>query len=234
MSPSQKKSIIAIVFAGLLVFVAVRGNDGGLAGIWRRLSGQGMPVSNAPLNVDEALRRYGFQLEESASRSGIDFRHESATLDPKLTHIMPLVTPMGAAVAVVDFDSDGWLDLYAVTSKEGGQNRLYRNRHDGTFEDVAQAMGVADLNQSGTGVCMGTIWADYDNDGYADLFVYKWGRPELFHNRAGKSFENVTSSAGLPPWVNANSACWFDYNRDGRLDLFIAGYWPDDIDLWNL
>ena len=133
---------------------------------------------------------------------------------------------MGASVSVVDFDRDGWPDLYVVNSGEGSQNRLYRNQGDGTFEDVAEEMGVADLNQPGTGVCMGAVWGDYDNDGYEDLLVYKWGRPELFHNDGGKDFTRVTDKAGLPKWVNANSAVWLDYDRDGQLDLFLAGYWP--------
>jgi hypothetical protein len=95
-------------------------------------------------------------------------------------------------------------------------------------------MGIADLNQAGTGVCMGAIWGDFDNDGYEDLLVYKWGKPELFHNDKGKGFTRVTDKAGLPPWVNANSAVWLDFDRDGHLDLFIAGYWDEKLDLWHL
>ena len=103
---------------------------------------------------------------------------------------------MGAAVSIVDFDRDGWPDLYVTNSGEGSQNRLYRNRGDGTFEDVAAALGVADLNRPETGVSMGAVWGDYDNDGYEDLFVYKWGRPELFHNDGGRGFTRVTDEAG--------------------------------------
>lgn len=234
MSRSIKQGVIAVLFAGLLGLVAVRGSTGGLAGIWSRLMGQ--PASNVAAGLDdaEALRRYGFRLTESARDMGIDFHHEATQLDPKLAHIMPLVNSMGAAVSVVDFDSDGWLDIYVVTSKEGGRNALYRNKRDGTFEDTAGTMGVADLNQPGTGACMGSVWADYDNDGYPDLLVYKWGRPELFHNLDGKSFERVTRRAGLPDLVNANAACWLDYDRDGRLDLFLAGYWSENVNLWDL
>ena len=81
---------------------------------------------------------------------------------------------------------------------------------------------------------MGAVWGDYDNDGYEDLFLYKYGRPELFHNDGGRGFTPVGERAGLPRWVNANSAVWLDYDRDGWLDLFVAGYWPEDVDLWKL
>jgi hypothetical protein len=185
---------------------------------------------------NEALKRYGFSLREVSKEAGIDFTHRAPALDPQFDKIdiMPIIASMGASVSVVDFDRDGWPDLYVVNSAEGSKNRLYRNVHDGTFKDVAEEMGVADLNKPGTGVCMGAVWGDFDNDGYEDLLVYKWGRPELFHNDGGKGFTRVTEKAGLPERVNANSAVWLDFDGDGKLDLFIAGYWPDDVDLWHL
>ena len=178
--------------------------------------------------------RFGFRLQESAKAMGIDFVHEAPTFDARLAHIMPQVAAMGAAVSVVDVDRDGWQDLYVTTSKEGGLNRLYRNQGDGTFTDVASAMGVADVNRSGTGVSMGAVWADIDNDGWEDFLLYKYGRPELFRNEEGRRFTAVGERAGLPRWVNANSATWFDYDADGRVDLFLAGYWPEQVDLWKL
>jgi len=178
--------------------------------------------------------RFGFRLEESAKALGVDFVHQGPTFDARLTHIMPQVASMGAAVAVADFDRDGWQDFYVTNSAEGSLNRLYRNKGDGTFGDVAEQMGVADVNQPGTGVSMGAVWGDYDNDGWEDLFLYRYGRPELFHNEQGTRFVPVGERAGLPKWVNANSATWLDYDRDGRLDLFLAGYWADDINLWKL
>src|SRR4051794_15373564 len=99
---------------------------------------------------------------------------------------------MGASVSVCDFDRDGWPDLYATNSAEGSRNRLYRNQGDGSFQDVAGALGVADVNRAGTGVSMGSVWGDYDNDGYEDLFLNKWGRPELFRNDGGRGFTRVT------------------------------------------
>ena len=178
--------------------------------------------------------RFGFQLEESARSLGVDFVHEGPTFDARLDHIMPQVASMGAAVAVADFDRDGWQDFYVTNSREGSLNRLYRNQGDGTFKDVAGDVGLADLNRRETGVSMGAVWGDYDNDGWEDLLLYRYGRPELFHNDQGRAFTAVGERSGLPRWLNANAATWLDYDRDGRLDIFLAGYWPDNVNLWAL
>lgn len=180
------------------------------------------------------MARYGFYLQEVARAAGIEFTHQAPSFDPQLDHIMPQVASMGAAVSIVDVDRDGWLDIYVTNSREGSRNRLYRNLGDGSFRDVAADMGVADVNQVGTGVSMGAVWGDYDNDGYEDLFLYKWGRPELFRNEAGRRFVRVTEHAGLPGWINAGTAIWLDYDRDGFLDLFIGGYYAEDVNLWKL
>ena len=178
------------------------------------------------LNADAALARHGFYLTEVSRAAGIDFVHQAPTLDPRLNGIMPEVASMGASVSIVDFDRDGWPDIYVTTSKEGGKNALYRNMHDGTFRDVALELGIADVNQPGTGVSMGAVWGDYDNDGFEDLFLIKWGRPELYHNDGGHGFTRVSEQAGLPKSINANTAVWFDYDGDGLLDLFVGGYIP--------
>ncbi len=185
-------------------------------------------------NSSLALASYGFAFHNVSKESGIQFQHSSPHLDSKLNHIMPQVASMGAAVSVVDFDRDGWADIYVTNSGEGTRNALYRNQGDGTFRDVAADVGLADLNQPGTGVSMGAVWGDYDNDGFEDLLLYKWGKPELFHNDAGKHFTRVTEIAGLPAWINANTALWLDYDNDGKLDLFIGGYYPENVDLWHL
>jgi enediyne biosynthesis protein E4 len=186
------------------------------------------------LNAETALARHGFHLQEVSRAAGVNFVHQAPTLDPRLNHIMPQVASMGASVSIVDFDRDGWPDIYVTTSKEGAKNALYRNMHDGTFKDVAEEMGIADLNRPGTGVSMGAVWGDYDNDGYEDLLLIKWGKPELFHNDSGHGFTRVTDQVGLPPWINANTALWFDYDGDGLLDFFIGGYYSEDVDLWHL
>jgi hypothetical protein len=189
-------------------------------------------VESLPDDEGGSDLRFGFQLAESAKRRGVDFVHEAPTFDSKLEHIMPQVASTGASVAVADFDKDGWQDFYVTNSREGSLNRLYRNKGDGTFEDVAPSVGLADVNQRDTGVSMGAVWGDYDNDGFDDLFLYRYGQPQLFHNEGGKRF--VAAGSGFPRWVNANAATWLDFDRDGRLDLFLAGYWPDDVDLWKL
>jgi enediyne biosynthesis protein E4 len=195
------------------------------------------PVLRASPGADAksaALSRYGFFMEEVSHSAGIDFVHHAPSLDPKLAPIMPEVASMGAAVSIIDYDRDGWPDIYVVDSREGGRNALYHNLHDGTFKDVAPELGIADVNQPGTGVSTAAVWGDYDNDGYEDLLLIKWGRPELYHNDQGRGFTRVTEQAGLPPWVNANTAIWFDYDGDGLLDFFIGGYYPENIDLWHL
>jgi hypothetical protein len=199
----------------------------------KRISERHTAPTVAPQDSAVALR-YGFHFQEVAKAAGIDFTHQAPTFDPQLSHIMAEVAAFGAAVSVVDFDRDGWLDIYVTNSGEGSHNHLYRNLGQGTFRHVAAAMGVADVNQEGTGVSMGSVWGDYDNDGYEDLFLYKWGRPELFHNDQGRKFTRVTAHAGLPSWVNANTAIWLDYDRDGLLDLFIGGYYAEDLNLWKL
>lgn len=180
------------------------------------------------------LARHGFYLQEVSRAAGINFVHQAPQLDAKLESIMPEVASMGASVSIVDFDRDGWPDIYVTNSAIGSKNALYRNLGDGTFKDVAGELGIADVNQAGTGVSTGAVWGDYDNDGYEDLFLIKWGRPELYHNDNGHGFTRVSEQAGLPAWINANTAIWFDYDGDGLLDLFVGGYYAEDIDLWHL
>jgi hypothetical protein len=173
-------------------------------------------------------------LREVSRESGIDFVHQATTLDPKIANIAAHVGALGACVSVADFNNDGWPDLYFTTSRFGAPNALYLNQHDGTFRDVAEAAGVAALNRPGEGVSMGAVWGDYDNDGNEDLFVYKWGYPQLLHNLGNGKFEDVTEKAGLRRWMNSNGAIWFDFDRDGLLDLYVTGYFRSDIDFWHL
>jgi hypothetical protein len=222
MSHSNRQIALAFFLVALLAFPLV----------YKRLAARNRVAE--PGIESTALARYGFHFQESSKAAGIDFKHTASTFDPKLQHIMEQVSSMGAAVSVVDFDRDGWADIYVVNSGEGSRNALYRNLGNGTFRDVAAEVGLADVNSRETGVSTGAVWGDYDNDGYEDVLIYKWGRPELYHNDGGKHFTRVTEQAGLPKWVNANTAIWFDYDRDGKLDLFLGGYYSEDVDLWHL
>ncbi len=215
--------VLTILFVGLIITPV----------LMRKWSLRRVAI-RSKVSQQEALSRHGFYFEEVSHAAGINFVHHSPVLDPKLTAIMPEVASMGASVSIVDFDRDGLPDIYVTNSAIGSKNALYRNMGDGTFKDVAEEMGIADVNQSGTGVSTGAVWGDYDNDGYEDLFLIKWGRPELFHNDHGHGFTRVTDQAGLPPWINANTAIWLDYDGDGLLDLFVGGYYSEDIDLWHL
>ena len=186
------------------------------------------------VELEASLKKYGFYLQEVAEQSGVNFVHHSPLLDPQINPVLPQIASMGASVSVSDFNRDGWNDLYVTNSRFGYKNALYLNKKDGSFMDVADEMGVAELNRDPTGVSMGSVWADFDNDGFEDLLVYKWGRPELFRNNQGSGFTNVTGASGLPDWINANTAIWLDYNSDGYVDLFIGGYFREDINLWHL
>ncbi len=175
-----------------------------------------------------------FHLTNIAPEAGIDFVHHGPTLDPKLDNIAPLVGSLGAAVSVADVNNDGWPDLYFTNSRFGYPNALYLNRGDGTFVDTARVAGLADVNRAGEGVSMGAVWGDFDNDGLEDVLIYKWGYLQLFKNMGNLHFTDVTESAGLRHWMNANGAVWVDYDRDGLLDLYVAGYYRSDIDFWHL
>lgn len=190
-------------------------------------------AENKTVDTETALKRYGFYFEEAALNSGVDFTHQAPTLDSKLDNIMPQIASMGAGVSVVDFDKDGWNDFYLTNSGENSQNALYRNNSDGTFTDVAKDLGIADINKSETGVSMGAVWGDFDNDGFEDLLVYKWGKTELFKNNQGRNFTKA-GNTGFPDWANINSGIWFDFDRDGKLDIFLGGYFPENLNLWQL
>ncbi len=221
-------TIATVIFVGLIGFAAYRNREhahgGGAA--------SGLQVPRPA--VADALSRYGFTLTEGAKAAGLDFSHTPPRLDPKLDSILPRVADMGAGVAVSDFDRDGRPDVYVTDSAEGSKNKLFHNLGNGKFEDVGEKLGVADVNQKGTGTSMGALFGDYDNDGFEDLLVYKWGRPELLHNDAGKKFTRVTETANLPKWMNANTSVLLDFDNDGKLDILLCGYFDEGLDLWNL
>jgi hypothetical protein len=160
--------------------------------------------------------------EVPPEKSGITFVHENAMSPERY-----LPETMGPGCAFVDYDNDGWMDVYIVNSgpadfytpKAPLRNALYHNNRDGTFTDVTAKAGVAG-GTFGMGVAVG----DYDNDGYPDLFVTGYGRCILYHNNGDGTFTDVTARAGVaaPGWTT--SAVWFDYDNDGKLDLFVCSF----------
>lgn len=189
--------------------------------------------SDSDPEQQKALDQYGFYLEDVTEEWGVDFVHQAPALDEQLSHIMPQIASVGASVSVVDFNNDGLQDFYLTSSAHGSGNALYKNLGDGNFKDVADKFGVSNVNNRETGVSMSSVWADYDNDGYEDLLVVKWGKPLLFHNDEGEGFTKVDIPE-FPDWINSNTAVWFDYNNDGLLDLFLGGYFHESINLWDL
>src|SRR3954470_6452484 len=157
------------------------------------------------------------------SVSGLNWVHENAMSANRY-----LPETMGPGVGFVDYDNDGWTDLFMVNSGSADfykpstplKNALYRNNRDGTFTDVTEKAGVAGGNTFG----MGCAIADYDNDGCPDIFVTAYGRCTLYHNNGNGTFSDVTDKAGLaaPGWTT--SAVWFDYDNDGKLDLFLCSF----------
>ncbi|MDP3767690.1 MAG: CRTAC1 family protein [Dehalococcoidia bacterium] len=196
--------------------------------------GLAVRLNEGPVQPPADVARPGFTLRDETAAAGIHFVHRRPTFDRKILNVEPHVAAVGASVSVADVDGDGWLDLYFTNSRFGQPNALYRNRGDGTFEDIAASAGLADLNRPGEGVSMGSVWGDFDNDGREDLLVYRYGYLGLFKNLDGHRFQDVTRAAGLRRWVNSNGAIWFDYDRDGLLDLYVTAYFRDEIDLWNL
>src|SRR5450432_1083143 len=160
--------------------------------------------------------------EVPASTSGISFVHTAGLSSEKY---LPQST--GAGCAFFDYDNDGWMDVYFVNSGKCDiftptqtlRNALYRNNRDGTFTDVTEKAGVG-----GGGYGMGVAVADYNADGFPDLYVTQYGRSILYRNNGDGTFTDVTEKAGVaaPGW--ASSAVWFDYDNDGRLDLFVCRF----------
>ena len=184
------------------------------------LAGASAAAGLAPLRARAAAPLFE---EIPPSVSGITWVHENAMSPSRY-----LPETMGPGVAFLDYDNDGWMDLFLVNSGAADfyqppkplRNALYRNNRDGTFTDVTEAAGVAGGREFGMGCAVG----DYDNDGLPDILVTAYGRCTLYHNNGNGTFTDVTEKAGLaaPGWTT--SAVWFDYDNDGRLDLFLCSF----------
>jgi hypothetical protein len=146
-------------------------------------------------------------------------------------HKSYILETVGCGAAFIDYDNDGWLDIFLLSGTRldgapGATNRLYKNNRDGTFTDVTEKAGLRR-----TGWASAVTVGDYDNDGFDDLFVTYWGQNVLYHNNGDGTFTDVTRQAGLlRDRTRWGSGCAFlDYDRDGRLDLFVADYLELDL-----
>jgi enediyne biosynthesis protein E4 len=172
--------------------------------------------------ISEIQRNTPVFEEIPASISGITWTHNAAHSTQKY-----LPESTGPGCAFLDYDNDGWMDIYLVNSGQSDfytpvtplSNALYRNNRDGTFTDVTRQAGV-----SGGGFGMGVAAGDYNNDGFTDLYVTQYGRSILYRNNGDGTFTDVTRQAGVGVEGWASSAVWFDYDNDGRLDLFVGQF----------
>lgn len=170
----------------------------------------------------EARPGLPFRLVEVTSAAGIDFKHNSGAFGGKY-----LPETMGPGCAFLDYDNDGWQDIILINGmdwpghkRQRTTMRLYHNNRNGTFTDVTKRAGL-DMEMYGLGVAVG----DFNNDGFADLFVTCVGQSRLFQNTGKGTFVDVTQRSGLGNRLGfSTSALWFDYDRDGHLDLFVCNY----------
>lgn len=166
----------------------------------------------------------GLIFSDVTQSAGIAWRHFSGKSDDRF-----LIETMGGGVAFLDFDGDGLLDIFFVNGGETPhgknsspvRNALYRNLGNGKFEEVAAKAGVDRINFYG----MGVTAADFDNDGFTDLYITGYPSSALFHNNGNGTFTDVTEQAGVAnggKW--AAGAAWLDVDRDGRVDLLVTNY----------
>jgi len=163
-------------------------------------------------------------------QSGLDkFHHQSG--DPPNSNILEVA---GSGVALLDYDNDGWLDIYLLNGSTVAAYKgqapapramLLHNNHDGTFTDVTEKAGVAN-ERWGFGVAVG----DFDNDGWPDIYVANYGKNRLYHNNHDGTFTDVAEKAGVALGGWSAGPSWGDYDHDGRLDLFVPGYGEFDVD----
>ncbi len=180
------------------------------------------------------VRAGDIRFTDVTREAGIDWTHENGATPEKY-----LIETMGGGGAFLDYDNDGWLDIYLVdsgshqrsASARKPRNALYRNNHDGSFTDVAEKAGVTGRPGCyGNGVAVG----DYDNDGWSDIYVTCFGSNLLYRNRGDGSFEEVAGKAGVTVGKWSSSAAFFDADNDGDLDLFVCIYldWAFEDNPW--
>ena len=187
---------------------------------------------NPPRILAQANPNPGFRLTNVTAAAGIDFQHNSGAYGGKF-----LPETLGSGCAFLDYDADGWQDILLINGMDWPGHRrqrstlkLYKNNRNGTFTDVTKAAGL-DIELYGMGVAA----ADYNNDGFPDIFISCVGQSRLFRNTGKGTFLDVTKTSGLLGKHGfSTSALWFDYDRDGLLDLFVCNYvrWSPEQDVF--
>jgi len=163
------------------------------------------------------------RFEDITARTGINISHHVRSYPGNNGDVLRMFTSGGAAVAVGDYDNDGYEDLFITDSEVGKPNHLFHNNGDLTFTDVALQAGVSGGNDP-TAIVSDAIWFDYDNDGLLDLLVARFGTPILYHNEGRGRFRDVTAASGLNKFANTIAVIAFDYDNDGNLDLLFGNY----------
>ncbi|MGC2695763.1 MAG: CRTAC1 family protein [Candidatus Angelobacter sp.] len=165
----------------------------------------------------------GIRFEEIGARAGVRVQHHTRMFHGKNADVLHMFTSGGAAVAVGDYDNDGFEDIFVTDSDTGKPNHLFHNNGNMTFTDVAVQAGVAGGNDP-LSVVSDALWFDYDNDGKLDLLIARFGTPILYHNEGNGKFKDVTATSGLNKFGNTIAVIAFDYDNDGYLDLLFGNY----------
>ncbi|HKV38695.1 MAG TPA: VCBS repeat-containing protein, partial [Blastocatellia bacterium] len=195
-------------------------------------NGQAPPQSVAAPPTASARYTGPIKFTDVTAAARIDFKHNSGAFGKKY-----LPETVGSGCAFLDYDNDGWQDILLINSMDWPGHKgpkksypaLYHNNHDGTFTDVTREAGLA-VEMYGIGCAV----ADYDNDGYEDIYITCLGPNHLFRNLGNGKFQDVTAKAGVGDSKFSTSAIWFDYDKDGKLDLFVCNYvdWVIDKDIF--
>jgi enediyne biosynthesis protein E4 len=163
------------------------------------------------------------RFEDVAEKAGVRTRHHTRVFTGVGADALRMFTSGGAAVAAGDFDNDGFDDLFVTDSGEGRTSYLYRNNGDMTFTDVTATAGVGGGNDP-LSIVSDALWFDFDNDGWRDLLVVRFGTPILYRNLGDGTFADVSAASGLHTFANTIAAIAFDYDNDGWLDLLFGNY----------
>jgi hypothetical protein len=183
-----------------------------------------LDAQHRPITAGGFVKNGPVVFEDASDKAGLThWTHKMGT--PTKGYI---VETKGSGIGLIDYDNDGWLDIYVVNGStfnalDGKETpphaALFHNNHDGTFTDVAAKAGVTN-DRWGFSAAV----ADYDNDGWPDIFVSNWGKNRLYHNNHDGTFTDMADKAGVTLGNWSSGATWGDYDGDGRLDLFVAGY----------